>query len=161
MFRSGSIFEYITSVLTVLSLNLKYCITLHWQLHLRVHFCILNQTDCFFFSWTACATNEALMIPTLIWMPLVVFNSPRAIIWNTISMSSIVYWIKNYKFQVELRSNISNYFSSSFLKRKKAGRDQVLMARGACLIPFGLAVSGEWGEVFTSLKRYHHHRYSS
>lgn len=35
------------------------------------------------------------------------------------------------------------------------------MARGACLFPFGPAVSGKWGEGFAGLKRYHHHRYSS
>ena len=40
---------------------------------------------------------------------------------------------------------ISNYWSFGFLRKETAGKDQVLMARGACLIPFGLAVSGGWG----------------
>lgn len=35
-----------------------------------------------------------------------------------------------------------NYFSCGFPQRNISGKDQVLMARGACLIPFGLAVSG-------------------
>lgn len=53
--------------------------------------------------------------------------------------------LQNYTFLVESTGNVSNYFSRGFLGGKKAGKDQVLMARGACLIPFGPAVLGGWG----------------